>query len=428
MLKLVHMFKGNLNLNLSIFHWVMSLSQAMKLLLLLLLLLGIILFKDLGIHRVIHFSNNSIISSKRDTVRSNKHHKCDSGKCSTHSFVKILANYTNNVTIYITTDMALSLVIQLTHLKNIAIIGFNNPTVQCGYSGGLHFVSCHNVTIEGIIWNECGANTNISNTQGLHFHNSSNVVFQNCTFQNSLGQSIVLSEVSGSVNIDNCNFTHNNHYNNHGTAIHYSTKLNDDVRLVFTITNSIFNYNEGASIMYFYQSGSSQQYLSLQNSKFSNNQGVPMYNLKGQLHINGVVLFEGNNATNGGGLFVGDYASVIFNETSVVTFSKNVATNQGGAVFVSNQAMISFEQTSIVVFNSNRADEGGAVFSENTITIKGKSEITFKDNSSIVGGAIACHNKCKILLDENSVTTFTDNNATEGGAVNLFNSSNIIII
>ena len=49
--------------------------------------------------------------------------------------------------------MALSSVIQLTHLKNIAIIGYNNPTVQCGYSGGLHFVSCDNVTIEGIIWN-----------------------------------------------------------------------------------------------------------------------------------------------------------------------------------------------------------------------------------------------------------------------------------
>ena len=244
----------------------------------------------------------------------------------------------------------------MTHLKNIPIIGYNNPTVQCGYSGGLHFVSCHNVTIEGIIWNKCGANVHMSATQGigLYICNSLNIIFQNCIFKNSLGQSIVLSEVSGSVNINNYNFTNNSHYN-HGTAIHYSSKLNDDVQLVFTINNCIFDYNEGTSIVYFNQSGISQKYLSLQNSKFSNNYGGAMYILLGQFHINGVVLFEENNATHGGGLVVSNHASV-FTENSVVTFSKNVATNQGGAIFVSNQAMISFEQNSIVIFNSNMAD------------------------------------------------------------------------
>ena len=82
------------------------------------------------------------------------------------------------------------------------------------------------------------------------------------------------------------------------------------------------------------------------------------------------MLFEGNNATNGGRLFVGDHASVIFNESSFVTFSKNVATNQGGAVFVSNQATMSCEQNSIVVFSSNRADKGGAVYIEKLLLLK----------------------------------------------------------
>ena len=367
----------------------MSLSHdIMKLFLLLLLLLGIIVSKSVQIHRVIKFSNNGLITNKRDATSSNHLHNCDSGNCSYHSFVNMLANFTSDVTTYITTDMVLSSVIQLTHLKNIAIIGYNNPTVQCGYSGGLHFVSCHNVTIEGIIWNECGANVSTTKRIGLYMYNSSNIIFQNCTFRNSLGQSILLSQVSENVNILNCNFTHNKYYNNHGTAIYYSSKFNDDVQLVFTINNCIFDYNEGASIVYFYQSGSSQKYLLLQNSKFSNNQGVPLYILCQQLYINGVVLFEGNNARNGGGLFIGDHASVIFNESSFVTFRKNVATNQGGAVFVSSQAMISCEQNSIVVFNSNRADEGSAVYSENNITIKGNSEITFNNNSAITGRAV----------------------------------------
>ena len=122
---------------------------------------------------------------KRNAASSNHLHNSDSGNCSYHSFVNMLANFTSDVTIYITTDMALSSVIQLTHLKNIAIIGYNNPTVQCGYSGGLHFVSCHNVTIEGIIWKECGANdASVSTMQGigLHMYNSSNVNFKIALF------------------------------------------------------------------------------------------------------------------------------------------------------------------------------------------------------------------------------------------------------
>ena len=48
----------------------------------------------------------------------------------------------------------------------------------------------------------------------LYMYNSLNILFHNCSFQNSLGQSVVLSEVSGNVYINNCNFTHNNNYNN----------------------------------------------------------------------------------------------------------------------------------------------------------------------------------------------------------------------
>ena len=330
----------------------------------LLLIVGIMLIKDIGAHRMIK-SNDNNISTSRETDSSNGLHCCISENCSScYSFVDLLDNFTSDGTIYVTMNMVLSSVIQLTHLKNIAIIGYNNPKVQFGYSGGLQFVHCHNLTIEGIKWNGCGVKSNASTTPGivLYVHNSSNIIFQNCTFQNSFGQSVVLSEVLGNVNINNCKFTHNNYYNNHGTAIHYSSNTN--VQLVFMINNCTFDYNEGASIVYFYQLGILQKKLILQYSNFKNNDGVPIYILKQKLFINGLVLFEGNKATDGGGLFVSDNASVVFNESSVVTFCQNVADNHGGAIFTSHDSVILFEQASIVQFISNTATIGGAVFSK----------------------------------------------------------------
>ena len=198
--------------------------------------------------------------------------------------------------------------------------------------------------------------------------------------------------MSGSVNINNCNFTHNNHYN-HDTAIHYSSILSADVQLVFAINNCIYDNNQGLSIVYFHQPGSAlPKYLSLQSSKLSKNYGVPMYIINSNYYVNGVVLFEENNATNSGGLFDSDHVSFIFNDSSVVKFSRNIANNQDGPVFVSNQVMISFEQNSILVFNI--AGEGGAVYSESNITIKENSQIMCNDNSAINGRDIACYSKC----------------------------------
>ena len=287
-------------------------------------------------------------------------HCCISGKCPCHSFNDLLINITSDVTICVTTDMVLSSLVRLTHLKNVSIIGHNNPTILSGYNAGLYFASCQNITITGITWIGHGINAKFFSSPAvaflLYIINLSNINFQNCTFQNSLGQSIVLSEVSGSVNINNCKFTHNKYYNNHGAAIYYSS--NDNSKLTFMINNCTFDYNEGNSIVYLNHSATLQKYLLLENSVFNNNQGSSIYILNQQLHINGVVLFEENNATNGGGLYLSDHATVIFNESSVVRFSNNFANSYGGGIFLSKKAMISFEQNSIVVFNGNAAGYG----------------------------------------------------------------------
>ena len=386
------------------------------------------LINDTGAHRVIK-SNDDNISTSKEADIANSLHCCISKNCSScSSFVDLLHNFTSDGTIYVTMNMVLPSVVQLTHLKNIAIVGYNNPIVHCGYSGGLQFVHCHNLTIEGIKWNGCGTKSNASTNPGigLYVHNSSNIIFQNCTFQNSFGQSVVLSEVLGNVNINNCKFKHNNYYNNHGTAIHYSS--NNNAQLVFMINNCTFDYNKGASIMYVYQLGISQKYLILQYSNFKNNEGVPIYILKQKLFINGLVVFEGNKATDGGGLFVSDYASVIFNESSVVTFSQNVAGNRGGAIFTGHDSVTLFEQASIVQFINNTATTGGAVFSksDSKIIIRGNSDVTCNSNSAVHGGALACLDKNIFFILQISSVTFIDNNAEAGGAIYLMSDINII--
>ena len=116
----------------------------------LLLIVGIMIIKDIGAYRMIK-NNDGNISTSKETDIANALHCCISGNCSSfYSFADLLDNYTSDETIYITMNMVLPSVIQLAHLKNIAIIGYNNPTVQFGYSGGLQFVHCHNLTIEGI--------------------------------------------------------------------------------------------------------------------------------------------------------------------------------------------------------------------------------------------------------------------------------------
>ena len=171
--------------------------------------------------------------------------------------------------------------------------------------------------------------------------------------------------------------------------------------------------------MYLYHYGTSQKDLSLGNSTFTKNKGVPVAILNQQIYLNGLVQFERNQAINSGGFFVNDHASVIFNEGSVVTFSKNIAYGNGGGVFVSTHSKISFKEYSIVVFNNNTADNGGAVCAINNSIIDGISEVKFSDNSAVIAGAIVCYSKCTVLLAKDSMAIFTGNTATVGGAITL---------
>ena len=278
---------------------------------------------------------------------------CVYGNCSCPSLYNALANLASNVLINISTDVELSLVIPIVNWANITITGHDNPTVNCKSTGGLQFISCYNCTIEGVTWKGCGAK-NISDDDDdiypvLQFTNSSNIKIQNCSFQQSIGQAVVLSGMSGDVNINYCNFLYNKQYKDHGTAIHYSSNdmlISSPLKLMITGCN--FSHNGRAkSIIYFgHWSAKICEHLKLQTSKFHHNKGVPIYLSNQDLHINRNIEFFHNKAKNGGGIFISDHSNVIFHKSSTVNFVYNRATHNGGAIFLSNHSSILFDDRS----------------------------------------------------------------------------------
>ena len=346
---------------------------------------------------------------------------CTHRNCSGNSLDHILGNLnSNDVLIKITKDVKLSTNILLTNLKGISLIGYNNPIVTCSNGGGLYLLSCHNITIEGITWDGCGGqsdnNTDINPV--IQSHNSSNITIRNCSFQHSVGPTIVLSEVSGIIN--NCTFLRNAQYKCNGTAIHYSS----NVELVFTINNCNFSYNGGDTIVYI---GFSPQFLLLQNSVFHKNQGIPVYVSNKGVNINGFMVFEENVAMGGAGIYINYYSHIKFCKYSVISFTSNMA-NFGGAIFLRGYASVLFDEDSRITFSSNRAVSGGALHSENSyISFEKNSIINFIDNSATVdGGAILQINTTVIF---NSCTVvFNKNSAREkGGALCAFTNSNVTI-
>ena len=205
-----------------------------------------------GTQRIIYVSKSNSDQDLTSDDSSELNEECcylsQYGNCSCHSLYHALANLTSNVLINITTDVTLSLLAEVFCRENISIIGHNNPTVNCTNNGALNITSCHNCIIQGITWDGCGT----EHEPGLLLRDSSNITIQNCSFQHSRGQAVVLSQMSDDMNINHCKFMNNTHYIGHGAAIHYysSNKPANSSKLLF-MTNCNFTHNEWAkSLVY----------------------------------------------------------------------------------------------------------------------------------------------------------------------------------
>ena len=373
---------------------------------------------------------------------------CYFGICSCPSLYNALTNLTSNVLINITTDVVLSSIIPLIDLANITITGHNNPTVYCNNSGGLHFISCNNSTIEGITWDGCGA-ININNNEYIYpvlqMFNSSIIIIKNCSFQHSIGQAVVLSEMIGYVNIDHCNFSSNKQYEGHGTAIHYSSTELSNCLLNLMIANCSFTDNERAkSVVYFgHLSTKLYEYLYLIDSIFQHNKGIPIYLRSQNLIISGNIAFIENFAENGGGIFISDYSNVAVQKSARLHFKGNTAKNNGGAIYLTNHSSILFKDHPVFHqhhdnplhntvgnqnieltwnFYHNAANGFGQdIYSHNSnITVGDSAIVTFSGHQSI-SSAVYTESYSIMTFEGNSTVTFQAYKVS-GGAIYIANS------
>ena len=391
-----------------------------------------------GYQRIVHVSE--LISDNEDFFTNGENDNshilcCVYGNCTCNSLDHALANLTSSVLINITTDMTLFSLVKRSGLQNVSIIGYNNPTVHYKTFGGMHFTFCQNWIIQGITWDGCGNEiTNNLTEPGIKLTNSSNVTIQNCCFQNSIGQALILSEVSGDVNINYCNVENNSHYRGHGAAIHYSYMYNRNIsshhQFMFTMNNCNFaNNKHNKSLVYINNRLFKYHKIIFNNSIFSNNQGVSIYVINHKIHMHGKVLFQNNSAKDGAGIYITDHSTVMFDENANIMFNNNVADGRGGAILLENHSICLSDRTSMVTFNYNKATKGGAIcsFYYSTITFEKISVTMFYNNTALYGGAFASYINSQISFKGNSITLFSNNAADYGGAIDSTYNSHLSV-
>ena len=374
------------------------------------------------------------------------------------SFHHELVGLTSNGMINITTDVLLQSIVTLSGLKNFTIIGNDNATINCNNAGGIHFNYCQNFTIVGIKWEKCG--NKIDRKPAIKLYDCSNISIQNCSFQNSVAQSIALSKMSGNLTISGCTFAFNKHpYKYQGLAIHYSPKIKHHSKLQFTISNCNFTHNgvvDNQRIIYIGPSrNKSTEQIFLTNCIFFNNRGTPIYILRQNVLIAGNMLFKRNVAKRGGGIFINNHAKIIFyrlnanfinnkvsyggalylaknsnsvfEENSIVTINNNTASYDGGAIYIKGKSDLTFEGNSALAIYNNQADCGGALYIavNSDITFEGHSKVTISNNQADEGGAIFIKYHSDLKLEGSPTVAINNNKANEGGAIFIWSNSDL---
>ena len=359
---------------------------------------------------------------------------CQYSKC----FCKRLQDVPSNAVVIIAENITLSSTLQFFELDNISLIGYNNCSIQCENDGGLQFTSCSNVTIVNITWNLVTSKTNMSNNLSpqITFYGSSNITIDNCTFQHSVGQAVVLSEMSGNVDIQHCKFVNN--YNiiySHrvqGSAIHYSSNCSKVSEGRLMINDCYFSDNSGIASLILLENHNNTlcESVVLQNSTFTNNQGVCIYLSNQNLYIKGNVLFENNVAENGAGIFINDHSNVTFSKTSNVSFAHNRAVSSGGGIYINNWSNVVFDNNAYVIFSSNKAGKSGGTihtFNNSGATLKENSTVQFLYSNADLGGTLYAENNSFIITKGGSKLAITNSEATHGGVVYITQNSTMAI-
>ena len=152
---------------------------------------------------------------------------------------------------------------------------------------------CKDCIIHDITWDECSTkNINNHTEPGLMLSYSSTVTIRNCSFQSSVGQAVVLSKVSGDININDCKFVNNSYYGGHGAAVYYLSNNARNPQFVFIISNCNFSYNRMKSLVYLENISLKYNKIMLTYSIFGDNQGISIYAIHHIIYLNGKFCFR----------------------------------------------------------------------------------------------------------------------------------------
>ena len=325
-----------------------------------------------------------------------------------------LGNLTSNGLINITADVMLLSIVSLVALENVSIIGHDNPTVNCDNAGGIYFDNCHNCTIVGITWEKCGNKTN--SKPAIELYDSSNIIIQNCSFQDSIAQAIALSEMSGNVSINSCKFVSNNYFEGNGTAIHYISKIRHHFKFQFMIINCNFTQNGASydtSLVYISPSSNqSVEQVYFINNTFLSNPGGLIYISYQKVIVSGFLMFEKNKVSSGARMFIINHSNIIFKNSSV-KFINNMVTDNGRALHIQNSNIV-FCVTTTVKLHDNKA----------ILYITQNSNVTFEENSTLnVDGTAFLIHYSDVTFKGSSAVTISNNQANYYGAA-LYTSYN----
>ena len=320
----------------------------------------------------------------------------------------VLQNLSDHSVLNITCNVQLSSIIKLTNLTNITITGHNSPTIDCSNNGGLHFTSCSNVTIEGIIWKQHGSSLNGSfllNFSTIRFRRHSKVIFN----EFSPGNPFALYNHSNLTFEDDSTAT----FNDSGVIYlrnYSSITCNGNSTVVFIGIRSIHSEHYGIDDVYAYGSAIYLKHYS--SIIFDQNSNISF----------------SSNTLYRGAIHSEDHSNIIYKGDSKTVFFNNTAVSYGGAIYSHNHSSVTFEENTEVSFIHNEANEGGAIFSKSNCSIifTEYSRVTIKENIASSGGALRSHTNSIIVFNENTRVTLFQNVANvNGGAMDLFNNTDV---
>ena len=135
---------------------------------------------------------------------------CVNGSCPCGNLSSALHDVSNNTVINITSELVnLSNNVGMGsgNLNNITITG-NGATIMCNNTGGVYCESCSDITVMGITWYQCGCSH--PEYPGFAFLGvSSEIIIQDCTFQNSSGCPVYIQNAKGNISITKSTFVGN---------------------------------------------------------------------------------------------------------------------------------------------------------------------------------------------------------------------------